>query len=88
MSQFRNFHSFSSQQTPFTLVLIVRLIGLLYLIMISIASLNLAITVSKQRESDIDTETVKNSYDRMNWVSRNQMLLRVQINIANGYEPD
>lgn len=69
-------------------MLIIRLIGVLYLIMISIASLNLGMTVAKYKEWDNDLDVVRYSYDRMSWVSRNQMLLRVQLNIANGYEPD
>jgi hypothetical protein len=30
--------------------------------------------------------TIRQAFDRMNWVSMNQLLVRVLINIANGYE--
>jgi hypothetical protein len=39
-------------------------------------------------ESEKDVHTVRQSFDRMNWVSMNQLLVRVLLNIANGYEPE
>jgi len=48
MSEFRNFHSFTEQQTPRTLILILRLIMGLYLVMLTVASVNLGINVQRQ----------------------------------------
>jgi hypothetical protein len=31
---------------------------------------------------------VRLAFDRMNWVSMNQLLVRVLVNTANGYEPE
>jgi hypothetical protein len=47
MAEFRNFHSFTEQATPKTLILIVRLIVSLYLIMLTVASVNLGINVER-----------------------------------------
>ncbi len=88
MAEFRNFHSFAELKTPKTLSLIIKLILLLYLIMVSIASVNLGVTISRQMESENDVRTVKTAYDRMNLLSMNQLLFRVVLNIANGLEPD
>lgn len=88
MSEFRNFHSFTEQQTPRTLILILRLIMSLYLVMLTVASVNLGINVQRQLESEKDVHTVRYAYDRMNWISMNQLLFRVLLNTANGYEPN
>lgn len=48
MAEFRNFHSFTEQATPKTLILIVRLIVGLYFIMLTVASVNLGINVQRQ----------------------------------------
>lgn len=88
MAEFRNFHSFTEQQTPKTLILILRLIMGLYLIMLTVASVNLGINVQRQIESENDVHTVRYAYDRMNWISMNQLLFRVLLNTANGYEPN
>jgi hypothetical protein len=37
-------------------------------------------------QSERDVQTVRQSFDRMNSVSMNQLLARVLLNIANGYE--
>lgn len=47
MAEFRNFHSFTEQQTPKTLSLIIRLIFALYIIMVTIASANLGINITR-----------------------------------------
>ena len=47
MAEFRNFHSFTEQGTPKTLLLIIRLIVALYLIMVTIASVNLGININR-----------------------------------------
>ena len=47
MSEFRNFHSFTQQATPKSLVLIIRLIVALYLIMLTIAVVNVGINVTR-----------------------------------------
>ena len=39
-------------------------------------------------QSEKDVHTVRQAFDRMNWVSMNQLILRVILNIANGNEPD
>ena len=88
MSEFRNFSSFTDQTTPKTLLLIIKLIVALYLIMLIIASVNLGINVTRQTQSENDVHTVRFSYDRMNWVSMNQLLVRVLLNIANKFEPE
>ena len=51
MAEFRNFHSFSEQQTPKTLLTITYLIGVLYLLMALIASINLGINLARQKQS-------------------------------------
>lgn len=71
MAEFRNFHSFTEQATPKTLTLIVRLILGLYLIMVVTASTNLGINVNRQQQSKLDVHTVREAFDRMNWVSMN-----------------
>lgn len=86
MAEFRNFHSFTEQATPKTLMLIIKMIGALYFIMVTIASVNLAINITRQMQSERDVQTVRQSFDRMNSVSMNQLLARVLLNIANGYE--
>jgi hypothetical protein len=48
MAEFRNFHSFTEQATPKTLTLIIKLIATLYIIMITIASVNLSINITRQ----------------------------------------
>ena len=60
----------------------------LYVIMVTIAGVNVGINISRQMESEKDVHTVRQSFDRMNWVSMNQLLVRVLLNIANGYEPE
>ena len=47
MSEIRNFSSFTEQATPKTLLLIIKLIVVLYLIMLIIASVNLGINVTR-----------------------------------------
>ena len=47
MAEFRNFHSFTEQATPKTLTLIIKLIVALYLIMLTIASVNLGINITR-----------------------------------------
>jgi hypothetical protein len=69
-------------------MLIIRLIIGLYLIMVTIAGVNVGINIQRQMQSEKDVHTVRQSFDRMNWVSMNQLLLRVLLNIANGYEPE
>ncbi len=39
-------------------------------------------------QSERDVQTVRQSFDRMNSVSMNQLLARVLLNIANGYEEE
>jgi hypothetical protein len=56
--------------------------------MISVASINLGTTITKQKESEYDVRTVKLSYDTMNVLSMNLLLFRVVLNIANGLEPE
>lgn len=48
MTEFRNFHSFTEQATPKTLTLILKLIVALYLIMVTVASINLGININRQ----------------------------------------
>jgi hypothetical protein len=88
MAEFRNFHSFSEQTTPKTLLTITYLIAALYLVMTLIASINLGINLARQKESETDVADVRLAFDRMNWVSMNQLLVRVLVNTANGYEPE
>jgi hypothetical protein len=47
MAEFRNFHSFSEQTTPKTLMTITYLIAALYLVMTLIASINLGINLAR-----------------------------------------
>lgn len=56
--------------------------------MISIASLNLNSNIQMQQQSELDVLTLKQAYDRMSAISYNQLLMRVLVNIANGYEPE
>lgn len=86
MAEFRNFHSFTEQATPKSLLLIIKMIGALYLLMVTIASVNLGINITRQMQSERDVQTVRQSFDRMNSISMNQLLVRVLLNIANGYE--
>jgi hypothetical protein len=39
-------------------------------------------------QSESDVHTVRQAFDRINWISMNQLLVRVLLNIANGYEPE
>ena len=71
MSEFRNFHSFTEQTTPRTLLLILRLIVALYLIMVTVASVNVGINITRQLQSELDIHTVREAYDRVNWISMN-----------------
>lgn len=71
MSEFRNFHSFTEQTTPRTLLLIVRLIVALYLIIVTVASVNVGINITRQLQSELDIHTVREAYDRVNWISMN-----------------
>ena len=71
MSEFRNFHSFTEQTTPRTLLLIVRLIVALYLIIVTVASVNVGINIKRQLQSELDIHTVREAYDRVNWISMN-----------------
>ena len=86
MADYRNFHSFSSQGTPKSLKLIIKLILILYFIIIIISSVNLGINVARQKQSEYDVHTVKEANDRMNLVSMNLLISRVLLNIANDYE--
>ena len=56
--------------------------------MVTIASANLGINITRQMQSEKDVHTVRQAFDRMNWVSMNQLLVRVLLNVANGYEPE
>jgi hypothetical protein len=47
MAEFRNFHSFTEQATPKTLMVIIKMIGALYFIMVTIASVNLGINITR-----------------------------------------
>lgn len=69
-------------------MLVIRLIVALYLIMLTIACINLGINVTRQRQSQQDIISVMQAYNRMSLVSGNQLLTRVLINLANGYETD
>ncbi len=60
----------------------------LYLLMVAIAFVNLGINITRQMQSEKDVQTVRQSFERMNSVSMNQLLVRVILNIANGYEPE
>ncbi len=71
MADFRNFHSFTEQATPKTLMLIIKMIGALYLLMVKIASVNLGINITRQMQSERDVQTVRQSFDRMNSISMN-----------------
>ena len=71
MAEFRNFHSFTEQSTPKTLTLIIRLIVALYVIMVTIAGVNLGINITRQMQSEGDVHTVRQSFDRLNMVSMN-----------------
>jgi hypothetical protein len=86
MAEFRNFHSFSEQVTPKSLLTITYLIGALYLVMTLIASINLGINLASQKQSEKDVSDVRLSFDRMNCISMNQLIARVLVNTANGYE--
>ena len=59
MAEFRSFHSFSAQSTPRTLKLIMELIIALYLIMMTIASVNLGLNLDRQLQSKADVHTVR-----------------------------
>lgn len=56
--------------------------------MIALASLNLAITITRVNQSAADIETVKQAYDRLTSLAQNLLAMRSLLNIANGYEPD
>lgn len=56
--------------------------------MVTVASINLGTTITRQRESESDVTTVKLAYDTMNVLSMNLLLFRVVLNIANGLEPE
>lgn len=64
------------------------MIAALYFIMVIIASVNLSINITRQMQSESDVHTVRQAFDRINWVSMNQLLVRVLLNIANGYEAE
>eukprot|EP00347_Sterkiella_histriomuscorum_P004053 403361925 len=86
MIDYRNFHSFSKQATPRSLKIILQLMFILYIIMITVSSINLGINISRQKQSEYDVHVVKDANDRMNLVSINLLLSRVLLNIANGFE--
>lgn len=71
MAEFRNFHSFTEQATPKTLLLVIKLIVALYFIMLTVASVNLGINITRQMQSEGDVHTVRQAFDRMNWISMN-----------------
>lgn len=51
LAEVRNYDTMGNQKTPRTLSIIIKLIVLLYLIMMGIASINLGINISRQEES-------------------------------------
>lgn len=56
--------------------------------MMLIAGVNLGVNLARQLQSEYDVGAVRMAFDRMNWVSMNQLLVRVLVNTANGYEPE
>jgi hypothetical protein len=71
MAEFRNFHSFTEQATPKTLMLVIKMIVALYLLMVIIASVNLGINISRQIQSESDVQTVRQAFSRLNSISMN-----------------
>jgi hypothetical protein len=56
--------------------------------MMVIASVNIGINIKSQKLSQEDILTIKLSYDRFAEMALNQVIMRVLLNIANGYESD
>jgi hypothetical protein len=73
---------------PRTLKIIIQLLAVLFIIMLSVSSVNLGINIDKQKKSEISLQTVKVAYDLLNSLSSNLVYARVLNNIANKLVPD
>ena len=56
--------------------------------MMIVAAVNLVINFNRQGESETDIRAVKFAYDRLDQMAVNLVLIRVLLNVANGYEPN
>lgn len=70
------------------LQIIMRLIFLLYVIMMAVASLNLGLNIQKQNQAQLDIHTLKDNFDRLNQISIAIVSFRSLSMIANGYTPN
>eukprot|EP00347_Sterkiella_histriomuscorum_P001462 403371946 len=84
----KSFHSFYQQSTPRILKVVLQMVILLILVTLTISTVNLGLSISNQIKQNFEIQTVKAAYKRINHTISNRMLLRILMNIANGYEPN
>eukprot|EP00347_Sterkiella_histriomuscorum_P008635 403344343 len=84
----KKFHLFYKQKTPRILKLVIQLIYFLCLGSFVISTVNLCLSIENSSSTSFDVRTVKTAFDRINYTINNRLILRVLLNIANGYEPN
>ncbi|CDW88868.1 pas domain s-box family protein [Stylonychia lemnae] len=84
----KSFHSFYQQTTPRILKIVLQMILLLFIASVTISTINLGLNIKNQIQTSFEIRTVKAAYDRINYTINNRLILRVLLNIANGYEPN
>eukprot|EP00347_Sterkiella_histriomuscorum_P002941 403366205 len=82
----QQFHSFYKQQTPRILKIVIQLILFMFLVSITIATVNLVLNIQSHNNSELEVRQVRGSMDRVNFSGSIRVLLRSMMNIANGYE--
>lgn len=71
---------------PRSLRIVMQLVVFLFIVSMSIASVNLALNVDNKNKGVATVLALRKSLNRMNLTSASRMLLRSMLNIANGYE--
>eukprot|EP00347_Sterkiella_histriomuscorum_P022071 403331786 len=84
----KSFHSFYQQSTPRILKIVLQMVILLFLASLTISTVNLGLSIQNQIQSSFEIKTVKAAYDRINHTIGNRMIMRILLNIANGFEPN
>lgn len=67
--------------------MVVQLMIFLFVSCIVISTINLALNIENTISTSLDINSVKASFDRINYTINSRAILRILLNIANGYEP-
>lgn len=60
----------------------------MFIVSITIGTVNLVLNIKSHNLSELEVRQVRSSIDRVNFSVSIRVILRVLLNIANGYEPN